>query len=65
MVFPWEPIQGVRYGIRLDIEGFHVILKACAYREKEMMLLSREIERSSVRPWRVWNYGKSLSSTSE
>ena len=40
-------------------------LKACAYREKGMMLLPRGIERYSVRPWRVWNKYKSLSSTSE
>ena len=27
--------QGVRYGIRLDIKGFHMPLKACAYRKKK------------------------------
>ena len=41
MVFPWEPIQGVVYGIRLDINGFHMPLKARAYRKKGMMLLPR------------------------
>ena len=56
MVFPWEPNKGVRYGIRLDIKGFHMRLKACGYRKKGMMLLPGGIERYSVRPWRVWNY---------
>ena len=36
-------------------KGFHMPLKACAYRKKGMMLLPRGIERYSVRPWRVWN----------
>ena len=45
--------QGERYGIRLNIKGFHVPLKACAYRKKGMMLLPRGIERYSVSPWRV------------
>ena len=40
-------------------------LKACAYRKKGMMLLPRGIERFSARLWRVWNYYKSFSSTSE
>ena len=53
MVFPWEPNKGGIYGIRLDIEGFHIDLKACAYRKKGMMFLPRGIERYSVRPWRV------------
>ena len=43
MVFPWEPNKGVRYGIRLDIKGFHMRLKACGYRKKGMMLLLRGI----------------------
>ena len=55
MVFAWDPNKGVRYGIRLDIKGFHMPLKACAYRKKGMMLLPRGIERYSARPWRVWN----------
>ena len=43
----------ILYGIRLDIKGFHMRLKACAYRKKGMMLLPRGIKRYSVRPWRV------------
>ena len=35
--------------IRLDIKGFHMPSKACAYRKKGMMLLPRGIERFSVR----------------
>ena len=31
--------------IRLDIKGFHMPLKACAYRKKGMLLLPRGIER--------------------
>ena len=55
MVFLWEPNKGVIYGMRLDIEGSHMPLKACANRKKGMVLLPRGIARYSVRPWRVWN----------
>ena len=41
--------------IRLGLKGFHMALKACAYRKNAMMLLPRGIEHPTVRPWRVWN----------
>ena len=52
------------YGIRLDCGeigfqhnceavGFHMSLKACAYRKNGVMLLPRGIARCSVRQWRV------------
>ena len=70
LVFSWEP--NLLKGRELwDTAGYkrvsHVCmsLKACTYKKKGMMLLPHGIERYSVRPWRVWNYDKSLSSTSE
>ena len=40
------------YGGHSITKGFHIPLKACAYRKKWVMLLPRGIERYSV-PWRV------------
>ena len=40
-----------------DMAGYkrpHMLLKACAYRKKGIMLLLRGIKRYSVRPWRAW-----------
>ena len=60
-----EAEEDVRSRYGKDIKGFHMSLKACAYREKGMMLSRRGLAMRSVRPWRVWNKYKSLSSTSE
>ena len=37
MVFPWEPNKAQNPGCGNYINGFHMPLKACAYRKKGMM----------------------------